>query len=644
LIQTSDGGYALAGSAASRSPGDSDFWLLKINPEGNVQWTKTFGGLDDDNANSVVQSSDGGYVLAGSTNSFGAGGSDAWLVKTDSMGNLMWTRTYGGVGWLNALNGVPVDSAVGSDGSGDDSANCVIQTSDGGLAFTGATPFHVEWSSSFVWLVKTDSSGNIQWNQTYSTYSSEQRGIEASSINTWSGNSLIETSKGAFAIAGYAQQGGFPYLNGAYYLVKTQPALPPPSESPSPNPSSTPSTSPKPSPILEFPPTTISADGDVNPSTAPIQRNGNVYTFTGNLNGPLVVKRDNIVIDGAAYSLQGNGTAGNLFIRMTKTGIDLAGRTNVTVKNLQVYSYKNGIYLNGATNVTISGNNIAQNGNGVFETNSAHATISENNITQNNDGVFVTSTSSNNNITNNNIVSNPDTGITLNQSVGNVIFGNNISNNGNGGGDGLSGIFLDSGLNNLIAGNILYGDRYGISMGGSTGAIIAANNITGCSFGVIATDASGNVFCMNDFNNTHINEFSGEGSNSWDNGTVGNYWSDYTTRYPNAKELDSSGIGDTPYFMVYGYTPSTPNDPNTPNPNNVDLHPLMAPISSASAAALAQALVLAHSWSPTSTQSPSTNLILFASLALVAVVIVLVAVVVLKCRKKQIQATLSAPS
>lgn len=222
----------------------------------------------------------------------------------------------------------------------------------------------------------------------------------------------------------------------------------------------------------------------------------------------------------------------------------------------------------------------------------------------------------------------------------------------------LGGIVLDSGLNNLIAGNILYSDFDGIFVSGPTGAIIAANNITACSFGIDAPgDSSGNLFYMNDFNNTHINIFAGEGSNSWDNGTVGNYWSDYMIRYLNATEIDSSGIGDTSYAMIYGYNGYEPGNPNT---NNVDHHPLLAPISSAAAAALAQALVLAHSWSPTPTQSPSpsptptpssstgvlsqSDLVLFASLALVVVVIVLVAVVVFRRRKKQAQTTLSALS
>jgi len=623
LIQTSDGGYAIAGYMFSGNINEADFCFIKTSPEGNVEWTKRFGGVDDDRANSVIQTSDGGYVLAGNTNSFGAGDSDAWLIKTDSTGNQLWTQTYGGTGWLTELNGVPLGfeidgvrmgSTRGSNGSEGDVANCVIQTSDGGFAFTGQ-------SGGFMWLVATDSSGKPLWNQTYSTYSREDIGVEASSLNTWGGNSLIETSDGALAIIGWAQMGGFAYLNGAYFLVKTEPFLS------STSPRSTPTASPS---VFAFPATIIRADGDVDPSTVPIQRNGDAYTFTGNLNGPIVVERDNIVIDGAGHSLQGNGTAGELFIRKSQTGINLTDRTNITIRNLQICSYNDGIYLDNSTHVNISENNITQNDNGIFETASTFATISGNNIAQNDYGVFVTAKSSNNKISGNNIGASSSFGITLNYSDGNVIFDNNISS---------SGINLESGSNNLITGNLLYSDFYGIFMNGETGSIIAANNFTACSFGISSPGgASGNLFYMNDFNNTHTNEFKGNEKNSWDNGTVGNYWSDYLTRYPNSTEIDNSGIGDTPYAVIYGYIPDSLGplfDSNTPNLNNVDHYPLLTPVSSASAAVLAQALVSAHSWSSTSTQSTSTDTILLASLALIAVVIVLVVVMVLRRRKKQ---------
>ena len=108
LIQTGDGGYAIAGSSAaglniqingtSNSTG-SDFCLFKTNSEGDLQWIKMYGGYLDDDANSLIQTSDVGFALAGNTNSFGAGQTDALIIKTDASGNPLWVKTYGGSVW-----------------------------------------------------------------------------------------------------------------------------------------------------------------------------------------------------------------------------------------------------------------------------------------------------------------------------------------------------------------------------------------------------------------------------------------------------------------------------------------------------------------------------------------------------------------
>jgi len=92
IIETSDGGYAIAGGYGVIE----DFCLLKTDEWGNMQWTKTYGGTNDDRAFSVVETSDGGYAIAGYTQSFGAGSFDFWLVKTDVNGSMQWNRTYGG--------------------------------------------------------------------------------------------------------------------------------------------------------------------------------------------------------------------------------------------------------------------------------------------------------------------------------------------------------------------------------------------------------------------------------------------------------------------------------------------------------------------------------------------------------------------
>jgi len=168
LIQTGDGGYAMAGETGSSGAGHQDFWLVKTDSSGIVQWNKTYGGTSDDWAQSVVQTGDGGYALVGFTDSFDVGAGDFWLVKTDSVGNAQWNKTYGGAGldWGMSL----------------------VQALDGGYALTGYTR-SLGAGADDVWLVKTDSSGNAQWNKTY-----------GGSTDDW-GYSVVITSEQTYALA-----------------------------------------------------------------------------------------------------------------------------------------------------------------------------------------------------------------------------------------------------------------------------------------------------------------------------------------------------------------------------------------------------------------------------------------------------------
>ena len=186
IVQTSDRGYAIVGYTKSYGAGDYDFWLVKTDSRGNIEWSKTYGGASDDVPNYLVCTNDGGYAMAGYTHSFGAGIGDFWLVKTDSVGNIQWNKTYGG---------------IDSDG-----AESAIQTSDGGYAIAGATLSFGAGDWDF-WFAKTDSDGNMQWNKTYGGGNRDEA------------KCVIQTVDGGYAIAGFTESfgnGGFDF-----WLVKT---------------------------------------------------------------------------------------------------------------------------------------------------------------------------------------------------------------------------------------------------------------------------------------------------------------------------------------------------------------------------------------------------------------------------------------
>ena len=157
LVQTADGGFAIAGS-----DGNHRYWLLKLDSSGELVWTHTYSQTDSIyNSNSLysmVQTGDLGFALAGSTET-SAGGRDYWLVKVDSNGNEQWGHAY---------NSGTYPNQAGGDFPRDDEARSVVQTSDGGYALAGQTTTYISLSSTYdSWLVKTDSLGNEQWDKKY---------------------------------------------------------------------------------------------------------------------------------------------------------------------------------------------------------------------------------------------------------------------------------------------------------------------------------------------------------------------------------------------------------------------------------------------------------------------------------------------
>jgi hypothetical protein len=169
MIETSDGGFILAGYTNSSGAGDGDFWMVRTNSAGRMLWDRTFGGPDYDEAQSIIQTADGGYALAGVTRSYGLGVTDFWLVKTDPNGNHQWNRTYGGIGL--------------------DYLFSLVQTIDGGYALAGST-YRNETNQSDFYLVKTDGAGNLVWERTYGESGWEEA------------YAAVQTDDGGYAIVG----------------------------------------------------------------------------------------------------------------------------------------------------------------------------------------------------------------------------------------------------------------------------------------------------------------------------------------------------------------------------------------------------------------------------------------------------------
>ncbi|MGB3077003.1 MAG: T9SS type A sorting domain-containing protein [Chitinophagales bacterium] len=168
MQQTSDSGFILAGNTWSFGSGGWDFYLVKTDAEGNILWTKIIGGAEEDKAATIKQTSDDGFIVAGYTTSFGSVGPDAFLIKTDDNGNIEWAKIY--------------------NGPGGEFVTCIRQSEDGGYFFTGhAVNFTTTGQDLF--LIKTDAEGNVQWSRFFT---------HTNNI----GNAVAQTNDGGYIITG----------------------------------------------------------------------------------------------------------------------------------------------------------------------------------------------------------------------------------------------------------------------------------------------------------------------------------------------------------------------------------------------------------------------------------------------------------
>ncbi len=189
LKQTSDGGYAIAGYTDGSGAGLFDVYVIKTDSSGNIQWDRTYGGSNNEfGGYSISETAGGGYIIGGSTSTFGAGNGDYYLVRADATGNILWSKTFGG--------------------SATEYGYSCRQTVDGGFVLTGFTNSFGSGMND-AYLVKTDSAGSLQWSRTYGTVSDE--------LASW----VMQTPDNGFIITGYPYNFGPPLTD--IHIIKTDP-------------------------------------------------------------------------------------------------------------------------------------------------------------------------------------------------------------------------------------------------------------------------------------------------------------------------------------------------------------------------------------------------------------------------------------
>lgn len=186
ISKTSDGNYIIAGVTSSNSGNGQDAYLIKIDEAGNMLWEKSYGGTGDDRIEAAYETADGGIIMVGNTNSAPSTSPDVFLIKADANGNEQWTKRFGGAGF--------------------DNGNVVQPTSDGGYVIIGQTYSYGAGSGDY-WLIKTDASGNKEWDKMFGGPGLDE------------GKNIRQTSDGGFIITGDTDS----YGAGAddIYFIKT---------------------------------------------------------------------------------------------------------------------------------------------------------------------------------------------------------------------------------------------------------------------------------------------------------------------------------------------------------------------------------------------------------------------------------------
>jgi len=344
----------------------------------------------------------------------------------------------------------------------------------------------------------------------------------------------------------------------------------------------------------------INADGSVTPSSPAIQMAENTCIITANLNSSITVERGNIVVDGANHTLQGPGISQNTI------AITLMA-SNVTVENLHVTGWKAGVY--GAFNNNTITNNVFAGNYQAVSIYADNYVVSENSISGSSDAAILI-----------------DTGATRPQ-----------------------------GDDNLITQNQLTSNNWALDILNSNGTTIAQNNVTNNAVALVLGTLSANVnsagfqllYSNNFINNTQIlyvpigvpfmqDVVPLSPAGQWDYGSIGNYWSDYLSRYPNATEIDHSGIGDTPYAIIDSTTYSDDYANGTAITGTailgtaIDRYPLMVPFYASTVTNPKQA----SSPSPSPSHSPSPTIPEFPSVIIGIAIVMTVSAALMVYIKK----------